>query len=828
MAKKPQAYDNIDRNFTLVGQPLEGDPLEIELPPEPTELTTEGMEVTPMEDGGVEIGDPEQDSMNSEVDFSSNLAEVLEDDVLAGISSMVLEKAEEDISGRKDWMDAYSDGLKLLGLNYDQRTEPFEGATGVIHPLLNEAVVQFQSQAYKELLPPSGPVRTQILGDATPALEKQSERIKDYMNYTIMHTMEEYDAEFDQMLYYLGLGGSAFKKVYVDPQLGRQVSKFIEAKDLLVPYNATDLMSADRVTQMISMNSNELRKLQVSGFYRDVEITGGAGNIDEVTETKESITGIERTGEGDEVTLYESHCYLDLEQFPDTDESGEETGIKLPYIVTVDDDSGEVLSVYRNYDPEDSFKSKRQFFVHYMFSPGLGFYGNGLIHLLGNLSRTATAVLRQLVDSGTLANMPAGFKARGLRIQDGDEPIQPGEWRDVDVVGTDLKGSLLPLPYKEPSATLFQLLGFVVQAAQKFVGTTDMGTGNVSNAEVPVGTTIAMLERGSRIISAVHKRLYNSMKQEFKLMAEIIAQEGGEYPFANESAEKGQKAKDFDGRIDIVPVANPNMFSMAQRVSLAQEQLKLAQTKPELHNLYEAYRRMYSALGVDNIEQVLPPPAEPTPTAPSIENGKVMQALSGQAQLKAFPEQNHEAHIATHLAYMGSVVAKGNPGIIQILQTHIFEHISLQAQAMAQQEMQEQPQEQSEMPETMGQAMPEDMPQAMGQATPPVDAKLLANKVAEIEAKLISEYVEKEKQIMQADQKDPLVDLKAQEIQIKQQEAQQEAQNDQQRLKLDQQKLQEQTAIQQQRINSTEDIAQLRANIALQRQQQNTNRKPGQ
>ena len=822
MAKKPQAYDNIDRNFTLVGQPLEGDPLEIELPPEPTEFTTEGMEVTPTEDGGVEIGNPDKEETNlDDVDFGANLAEVLDDDDLAGISSMILEKSDEDKASRREWMDAYSDGLKLLGLNYDQRSEPFEGATGVIHPLLNEAVVQFQSQAYKELLPPNGPVRTQILGDATPELEKQAERIKNYMNYTIMHTMEEYDAEFDQMLYYLGLGGSAFKKVYVDPQLGRQVSKFIEAKDLLVPYNATDLTSAERVTQIITMNPNALRKLQVSGFYKDVEITGGQSDVDEVTTTKESITGIESSGETDEVTLYECHCYLDLEKFPDVDESGEETGVKLPYIVTVDDNSGEVLSVYRNYDPKDQFKNKRHFFVHYMFSPGLGFYGNGLIHLLGNLSRTATAVLRQLVDSGTLANMPAGFKARGLRIQDGDEPIQPGEWRDVDVVGTDLRGSLLPLPYKEPSATLFQLLGFVVQAAQKFVGTTDMGTGNVTNAEVPVGTTIAMLERGSRIISAVHKRLYNSMKQEFKLIAEIISQEAGEYPFAREDAPQGQKAKDFDGRIDIVPVANPNMFSMAQRVSLAQEQLKLAQTKPELHNMYETYRRMYAALGVDNVEQMLPPPPEPTPTAPSLENGKVMQALSGQQQLKAFPEQNHEAHIATHLAFMGSVVARSNPAIIQVLQTHIFEHISLQAQAMAQQEMQqqqpEQPQEQPPMEAMMGQTQ-----------QPQIDPAMLANKIAEIEAKLVSEYVEKEKQIMQADQKDPLVDLKAQEIQIKQQEAQQEAQNDQQRLELDQQRLQEQTAIQQQRINSTEDIAQMRAKIAMQRQQQTNNQKVGQ
>ena len=426
-----------------------------------------------------------------------------------------------------------------------------------------------------------------------------------------------------------------------------------------------------------------------------------------------------------------------------------------------------------------------------MFTPGLGFYGNGLIHLLGNLSRAATANLRQLIDSGTLANMPSGFKARGLRIKNDDEPLRPGEWRDVDVVGDQLKNSFFNLPYQEPSGTLFQLLGFVVQAAQKFVGTTDMGTGNINNQEMPVGTTIALLERGSRIISAVHKRLYNGMKQEFKLIADLISQEGGAYPYT----EEGDKAQDFDQRIDIVPVANPNIFSMAQRISLAQEQLKLATSKPEMHNLYEAYRRVYISLGVDNIEQLLPPPPQPQPMNAVIENGKVMSVIGGQMQLKAFPEQDHDAHISTHLAYMGSISVRSNPAMINILQQHIFEHIGLKASMQIQMEAQQQ-----------------QMDPAMAQA-----------RLSQIEAELTKQYFELEAQVLGGQQSDPLVDLKAKELQIKEQEAMNQARTDAEQLELNKQKLQANTLIQKDRINTTEDIANMRAQnarfIASQRNQ---------
>ena len=784
MAEEKSPFDNIDKEFTLVNRPFEpelGDDIEVELP----------TETVVNEDGSVDVG-PE-DVIKPEMGFGSNLVQALSDDDLAGISSMVLEKVEEDKSARQEWINTYIKGLELLGVKYENRTEPFQGATGVIHPMLNEAVSQFQSQAYKELLPPSGPVRTQVVGDITPELEKQAERVKDYMNYEIIHTMEEYDAEFDQMLYYLGLCGSAFKKVYRDPQLGRQVSKFVQAEDLLVPYNATDLNSAERVTHIIKMSPNDLRKLQVSGFYDDIEIKGGDGEQSDLDYTKEELTGVEKVGSYEEITLYETHCYLDLEDFPDVDAENEPTGIKLPYIVTISADSGDVLSVYRNYDANDMQKRKKQFFVHYMFTPGLGFYGNGLIHLLGNLSRTATANLRQLVDAGTLANMPAGFKSRGLRIRDDDQPLQPGEWRDVDVIGTELRSSLLPLPYKEPSATLFQLLGFVVQAAQKFVGTTDIGTGNIQNTEMPVGTTIALLERGSRIMSAVHKRLYNAMKQEFKLLADIIALDPSDYPYNVNGAQPGLKQADFDGRIDIIPVANPNIFSMSQRVSLAQEQLKLATAKPDIHNVYEAYRRMYNALNVDNVEQILPPPAQPTPMNPVQENGIVQMALVGRQQLQAFPDQNHDAHISAHLNYMTSNVIRANPAMMQILQTHIFQHIGMKAQMMVQQEMQ--------------------MQQGQGQ----IDPALLASRVAEVEAELQNAYLQQENEVLGALGKDPLVDLKTQELALRQQEQQQDAQQDQAENMLDKMRIEQQAQLARERIASTEDIANMRAQIALQR-----------
>ena len=742
----------------------------------------EGAEVT--------FGEEEEVFGEEPDNFYDNLAGLVSDETLTGVSTFVLDSVEEDKTSRDDWEDTYTKGLDLLGMRYETRTEPFDGATGVIHPLLNEAVTQFQAQAYKEMLPSSGPVRANIVGLPNPEVEMQAQRVQEYMNYEIMYRMEEYEPEFDQMLYYLGLAGSAFKKVYRDEGLGRAVSKFVPAEDVIVPYVATDLKTAERVTHVIKISKNELRKLQVSGFYLDMKSIGEPTEVsDEIQDAYDDIEGRSPTGRDDQFTLYECHCSLDLEEYPDKDSKGEETGIKLPYIVTVCYDTSEVLSIRRNFRPNDPQKEKIPHFVQYKFTPGLGFYGFGLIHLLGNLSRTATANLRQLIDAGTLRNMPAGFKARGLRIADEANPLNPGEFRDVDVPGGDLKASLMPLPYKEPSGTLFQLMGFVIDSAQRFIGTTDMGVGD-GRQEMPVGTTIALLERGSRIVSAVHKRLHGSMKLELKMLARIFSEDPTPYPYMV-GVDAQIKRSDFDERVDILPVSDPNIFSMSQRVVLAQEQLKLAQAAPDLHNLREAYKRVYEALGVDNIEQILTPEPQVVPRDPSTENAEASKAAAGQGELKAFPEQDHDAHIAVHSAYMNSKIAQMQQPVLLTLEKHIYEHIGLKAQQMAQQEMGQNPQAQQQ-------------------------PQMMAQRVAQIQAQLIAEF---QKTQPPMDQGDPLVKIKEQELQLRQQELAAEQQNDQQRLALDRQKAQQNFSLGQQRIDTTEDIAQMRARIAMQKQQ---------
>ena len=719
-------------------------------------------------------------------DFFGNLVGSVSDSTLDEVSSYVLTNAEEDRASRKDWEDSYTRGLDLLGLKYENRTEPFDGATGVTHPILNEAVTQFQAQAYKELLPSSGPVRAQIIGTASAMLEQQAQRVQEYLNYQIMYNMEEYEPEYDQMLYFLGLAGSAFKQIYHDTSLNRPVSKFITSEDILVSYSATDLKSAERVTHVIKISENELRKLQVSGVYADMELTGSASRSDtEIQEKYDDLEGRDPSDRSQDYTLYECHCYFNLEEFPDENE------IKLPYIITVCVDTEQVLSIRRNYSPEDTMKNKIPHFVQYKFTPGLGFYGFGLIHLLGNLSRTATANLRQLIDAGTLANMPAGFKARGLRIADDSDPLQPGEFRDVDVPGGDLKSSLIPLPYKEPSATLFQLMGFVVSSAEKFVGTSEIGVGD-GRQEMPVGTTIALLERGSRIISAIHKRLHASLKLELKMIATLFAEDPTPYPY-DVGADPSIKAQDFDPRIDVIPVSDPNIFSMSQRVVLAQEQLKLAQASPQMHNMYESYRRMYEALGVDQIDQILTPPNPPQPKDPGTENNEIMKVIIGQGELKAFPEQDHDAHIAVHQAYMLSKASTLQPQIATTLENHVYEHLTLKAQSMVQQEM--------------GQV---DMKNPQVQMA-------MQSSIARKQAELIAKY---QQQYPPQPNSDPLVEIKKQELAIREQDNVANQQLDQMRLDFDKVKQQENVGVQKERIDSTEDIAEMRAKIAMERTQQ--------
>ena len=749
----------------------------------------------PDEEGGAEVvfGKDPQPLGEEPDNFYDNLAEFLSDETQADISSYITQAVDDDKTSRDEWVETYTKGLELLGLKYESRTEPFDGATGVIHPILNEAVTQFQAGAYKEMLPSSGPVRGNIIGEPTPEVEAQAKRVQDYMNYQIMYEMEEYEPEFDQMLYYLGLSGSAFKKVYRDDVLGRPVSKFVPAEDIVAPYEATDLASAERITHIIKMSKNELRKLQVNGFYLDLEIPDESDpEADEVRKAYDEISGREAAGDSEEVTLYECHCYLDLEEYPDVNESNDETGIKLPYIATISADTEKVLSVRRNFAQNDPMKKKIGHFVQYKFTPGLGFYGFGLIHLLGNLSRTATANLRQLIDSGTLSNMPAGFKARGLRIADEQTPIHPGEFRDIDIPGGDIRTSLMALPYKEPSGTLFQLMGFVIESAQRFIGTTDLGVGD-GRQEMPVGTTIALLERGAKIISAVHKRLHSSLKQELKMLGRLFAEDPTPYPY-EVGADEQIKTSDFDNRVDIIPVSDPNIFSMSQRVVLAQEQLKLATAAPEMHNLREAYRRVYEALGVDNVEQVLKPEPQPQPMDPATENQFASQAAGGQGKMQAFPDQDHDAHISVHLAYMQSRVAQMQPPILLTLEKHIYEHIGMKAQVMFQQQMQQDPNMQQLPPEAQ------------------------ASTIARIQAQLMAEY---QQQQPPAPPSDPLVEIKKQELALREREMQMDQQMDQQKLQIDSQAKQENADIARERIASTEDIANMRAQIALQRQRGN-------
>jgi len=724
------------------------------------------------------------------MEFSANLAEFLPEKVLHRIASDLDDLITDDDRSRDEWKKVYEKGMVLLGLTYEDRTEPFDGATGVTHPILNEAVTQFQAQAYKELLPPGGPVRTTIIGKVTPEREAQAERVKTFMNYQITQVMEEYDPDFDQMLYMLGYGGSMFKKVYYDDYLGRATSPYIQPKDLIVPYAARDLLTAERVTHVLKYSPNELKRLQVNGFYRDIDLGNPGGtDTDEIQQRIDKTTGVEEIDEPAEYTLHECHCYLDIEGFEDKDGDGLETGLHIPYVVTYEKHSMKILSIRRNWREDDEKKRKRQFFVHYKFLPGLGFYGFGLVHLLGNLSRASTSILRQLIDAGTLANLPAGFKARGLRIED-QTPIQPGEWRDVDAPGGDLQQSLLPLPYKEPSATLFQLLGFCIGAAEKFIGTTDLGMGE-SNQELPVGTTIALLERGSRVMSAVHKRMHFAQMQELKLLANVFAEYlPPEYPYEVQGADVSIKSQDFDGRVDVIPVSDPNIFSMTQRITLAQQQLQLAQQAPQMHNMYEAYRRMYSALGVTDVDLVLPPPPKPVPESPALENARSLVIPSGGQPLKVFPDQDHIAHIQTHIGFMKLPLLMASPAVYGVLLSHMLEHLSLAAQQQVVLQMQQ---------------------QGINIMLQPHEMEV---EVAKAEAMMLAQLMP---ELAPQQGPDPLIQIQQQNLALKAQDIQNKAENDQQKVALEQQKMLQKARQDQERLQSNEDIAQLRANTAMQR-----------
>jgi hypothetical protein len=772
----------------------------------------EDTEITQMEDGGVEINfDPAAFNQEQTPDHFANLAELLPEEALMPLGSELFQNYEEYRSSRQDWETSYTDGLDLLGFKYEKRTEPFRGASGATHPVLAEAVTQFQALAYKELLPADGPVRTQVVGLNDRQKEDQANRVKDFMNYQIMDIMKEYEPEFDQMLFYLPLAGSTFKKVYYDSLLERAVSKFVPADDLIVPYSATSLDDADAVMHVIKITENDLRKQQVNGFYRDIELSPSMDSVDDQLKRKErELEGIRKEKNNDIFTLIECHVNLDLEGFEDRDPNGEMTGIKLPYIVTIEEGSREILSIRRNFNIGDPKKQKIQYFVHFKFLPGLGFYGFGLIHMIGGLSRTATSALRQLLDAGTLSNLPSGFKQRGIRVRDDAQPIQPGEFRDVDAPGGNLRDAFMPLPFKEPSQTLLQLMGVVVQAGQRFASIADIQIGD-GNQQAAVGTTVALLERGSRTMSAIHKRLYASMKQEFKLLSRIFGLYlPPEYPYDVVGGQRTIKQTDFDDRVDIVPVADPNIFSQTQRISLAQTQLQLAQSNPQIHNLYEAYRKMYEALGVRDIDKILNVPEPPMPKDPALEH---IDSLSGKP-FQAFRGQDHRAHITSHLNFMSTNMARNNPVIMGALEKNIFEHISLMALEQVEIEYTSQLQQLQQLSQDPMAAQNPQMQMQVQQLQMQIESRK-----AILIAEMMDEFMKEEQRITSQFDNDPIAKLKSRELDLQAQENARKSKEGQEKINLDKMRAMMNQMNTQEKLQQNEDLAELRAATSIAKQQ---------
>ena len=765
-------------------------------------------EVLENEDGSVDINFDPNALQNIQADHNANLAEFVDDSVLGILGSTLYQNYQDYKTSRKDWERSYREGLDLLGFKYDNRTEPFQGASGATHPVLAEAVTQFQSLAYKELLPADGPVRTQILGLATPDKVQQAGRVKDFMNYQLMDQMKEYEPEFDQMLFYLPLAGSSFKKVYFDAVENRAVSKFVPADDLIVPYSATSLDDAESIIHVVKISENELRKQQVAGFYRDISLKPGPVNETEVEQKERELEGQSKGRDEDVFNILEFHTNLDLEGFEDVGMDGLPTGIKLPYIVTLEENSREILSIRRNYEVNDPKKNKIQYFVHFKFLPGLGFYGFGLIHMIGGLSRTATTALRQLIDAGTLSNLPAGFKQRGIRIRDDAQSIQPGEFRDVDAPGGNIRDAFMMLPFKEPSQTLLALMGVVVQAGQRFASIADLQVGE-GNQQAAVGTTVALLERGSRTMSAIHKRIYAALKQEFKLLARVFKLYlPQEYPYDVIGGQRVIKQADFDDRVDILPVADPNIFSQTQRISLAQTELQLAASNPMIHNQYEVYRNMYEALGVKDIDKILIRPQPPQPKDPALEH---IDALAGKP-FQAFPGQDHRAHITAHLNFMATNMARNAPVVMAALEKNCFEHISLMAQEQVEIEFR------NEMQQI---AMIQQNPQAMQDPNIQMQVRMMSEKIearkAQLIADMMEEFMQEEKKITSQFDNDPIAKLRSRELDLQAQENDRKRKADEDRGNLDRMKAMMNQATDQQKLAQNEELAKLRADTSIEK-----------
>ena len=768
--------------------------------------------------------DDEIDAIEEEpivADFNANLVEMIDDDDLSKLADDVLSSIKADKESRSEWEKTYTDGLKYLGMKFDDsRSQPFEGSTGVIHPILAESVTQFQAQAYKELLPAKGPVKTEIVGVRTPEVEMQAGRVQDFMNYYIMNVMEEYDPELDMLLFYLPLAGSAFKKVYYDTSMNKAMSKFIEPQDLIVPYESADLFTAERVTHVLNMSRNEIKKQQLSGFYADIDLKGGSVNLQrsDIEEQIDEIEGMEPSyqEERDRV-VFETHTILDIPGFEDIGADGEPTGLKLPYIVTIDEQSQKVLSIRRNYLEQDPRKSKINFFVQYKFLPGLGFYGLGLSHMIGGISKSATSILRQLIDAGTLANLPAGFKARGMRIRDEDSPLQPGEFRDIDTTGASLRENLIPLPIKEPSNVLMSLLSLLVESGKRFASIADMNVGDMNQA-MPVGTTVALLERGTKVMSAIHKRLHYSQKLEFQLLARVFAEYlPPSYPYVSRNGPQEIMGQDFDGRVDVIPVSDPNIFSQSQRITMAQELLTMVQSNPEIHGptgTYEAYRRMYSALGVDDVDSLIqppPPPPQPMPMEAGIENNAFLMGQPAQA----FEPQNHQAHIDAHRSLFLTEVVKQNPQLQGMIIGHMMQHLQFMASQMVQDqippELNQQMQEMQAASQS-GQMPPDQLQQMQGQIQMQMEQVS-----APVLAQLTQELLES---IGQGDETDPLVQIRQQELELREKAI--DVENDQFEAKQEQ-RVQEkllENEIAKQRLSVQKDVADDKLDVAIRRLEQ--------
>jgi hypothetical protein len=745
------------------------EPMEIEIEiedPESVQLSIDGTPILRMEEG------------EDEDDFNDNLAESMDEGELTELAGDLIGDFDSDISSRKDWIQTYVDGLELLGLKIEERSEPWEGACGVYHPLLSEALVKFQAETMMSIFPAAGPVKTLIIGKETPEKKAASERVRDDMNYQLTDAMPEYRPETERMLWGLGLAGNAFKKVYYDPALERQVALYVPAEDVVVPYGASDLASSPRVTHVMRKTENELRKLQVSGFYRDLDLGDPINSLDEVEKKIAEKMGF-RASTDDRYKILEMHVDLDLPGFEDKDEDGEPTGVALPYVVTIEQGTQNVLSIRRNYQPDDKTKQKRQHFVHYGYIPGFGFYCFGLIHLIGAYAKSGTSLIRQLVDAGTLANLPGGFKTRGLRIKGDDTPISPGEFRDVDVPSGTMRDNILPLPYKEPSQVLAQLMDKIIEEGRRFANTADLNLSDMS-ANAPVGTTLAILERTLKVMSAVQARIHYSLKQELKLLKVIIADyTPDEYTYEPVEGSRLAKKSDYDN-VDVIPVSDPNASTMAQKIVQYQAVLQLAQGAPQLYNLPLLHRQMLDVLGIKNANKLIPMEEDQKPTDPVSENQNVLM----MKPVKAFQYQDHQAHITVHMSAMQDpkilALLQNNP-MAQALQSammaHINEHLGFQYRI--------------EIEKQLGVSMP---PKADENGEdinmePAVEAKL-APMLAQAATQLLqmNQQQAAQQQAMQQAQ-DPLLQLQQQEVQIKQADQQRKAAKDMADVELEKQKL---------------------------------------